>query len=263
LLSPALLKAQESRWTYSRKKQCRDVSGQTGRAWPGLRFHHSLIDLESEARGFAAEVTNLLNRTVTDGMRLTVVIAHRSATTVHVGRGIGRQDLSVKLLPLTLGKKPLVAYLLAAYVLEADPEKAYLAVAKSQYGLYLDGDLRQMLVHWDYEREPANAYAAAHMQVNGECEHFNALTEQARNSGRVCPQRPLRDFHFPVGGRRFRPSLEDVIEFLAVEGLAEVRPGWEEAVREHRERWEERQLQAAVRRHPHVAMEQLRKDHQI
>lgn len=148
-------------------------------------------------------------------------------------------------------------------MLQADPEETYLAVNKSQYGLYLDRELRQMLIHWDYEREPGHAFAAAHVQVNGECEFFDALTEHARNSGRVCPERPLWDFHFPVGGRRFRPSLEDVVEFLAVEELAEVRPGWEDAVREHRERWEGRQLQAPVRRYPHIAMDQLREDGHI
>lgn len=219
-----------------------------------------MIDLEAEARGFAAEVSNLLNRTVTDGIRLTAVIARRQSTTVHVARGIGRRDFSVKSLPLTLGNKPPAAYLFAAYILKADPEDAYLAVHKSQYGVYLDEDMTKMLVHWDYEREPATTYAAAHVQVNGECEHFNELTALARNSGRECPDRPLRDFHFPVGGRRFRPTLEDVVEFLSVEGLVDVRPGWEDVIREHRERWEDRQLQAAVRRHPQVAIRQLQED---
>jgi len=74
-----------------------------------------------------------------------------------------------------------------------------------------------MLVHWDYARDPENDYPSAHVQVNGDCEHFDILTEQARNAGRVSPKRPLRDFHFLLGGRRFRPILEDVVEFLVVE----------------------------------------------
>lgn len=222
-----------------------------------------MIDLEAEARIFAADVADLLNRTVTDGMRLAAVVSDSRGTTVHVGRGIGRRDLNVKSLPLTIGKRLPVAHLFVAYLLESDPEREHLAVVKSQYGIYRDGDSRQMLVHWDYQREPKNAYAAAHVQVNGECEHFDILTEQARNAGRVSPKRPLRDFHFPVGGRRFRPTLEDVVEFLAVEGLAEVRSDWATAVKEHRERWEERQLRAAVRRFPEIALAQLREDRQI
>jgi hypothetical protein len=222
-----------------------------------------LIDIEAEARAFAAEVNDLLNRTITDGMRLSAVIAHHGATTVHVGRGIGRQNFHVDLIPITLGYKAPSAHLYAAYVLMADPEEEYLTVSKSQYGLYADDDRREMLVHWDYDRSPKNAYAAAHVQVNGSCEHFDNLTQSQRDAGRACPNRPLRDFHFPVGGRRFRPTLEDVIEFLAVEGLADTRPDWERAVQEHRNDWERRQLQAAVRRHPDVAISQLREDGHI
>jgi len=88
-------------------------------------------------------------------------------------------------------------------------------------------------------------------------------TEQARNAGRVSPKRLLRDFHFPLGGRRFRPILEDVVEFLVVEKLTEMRDGWETVVKEHRDRWEERQLRAAVRRSPDIALAQLREDRQI
>ena len=221
-----------------------------------------MVDLEGQAREFAAEVTDLLNRTVTDGIRLKSVIANRRATTVHVGYGISPKDLAAKPVPLGI-RRPPACPLLVAYILGLDPEQAHLAVAKSQYGLYLDSDRQKMLVHWDYTRDPENDYPVAHVQVNGDCEHFDTLTEKARNAGRISPMRPLRDFHFPVGGRRFRPALEDVVEFLVVEGLAEMRNDWETVVKEHRDRWEEHQLRAAVRRFPEIALQQLREDRQI
>jgi hypothetical protein len=68
----------------------------------------------------------------------------------------------------------------------------------------------------------------------------------------------LKDYHFPVGGRRFRPTLEDIIEFLVLERLVEAHHGWEDAAGEHRSEWDRRQLRAAVRRDPETAMEQLR-----
>ena len=222
-----------------------------------------MVDLEGQAREFAAEVTDLLNRTVTDGIRLKSVIANRRATTVHVGYGISSKDLTAKPVPLGIRRTPPACHLLVAYILGLDPEQAHLAVAKSQYGLYLDSDRQKMLVHWDYTRDPENDYPVAHVQVNGDCEHFDTLTEKARNAGRISPMRPLRDFHFPVGGRRFRPALEDVVEFLVVEGLAEMRNDWETVVKEHRDRWEEHQLRAAVRRFPEIALQQLREDRQI
>jgi hypothetical protein len=70
--------------------------------------------------------------------------------------------------------------------------------------------------------------------------------------------RPLEKFHVPVGGRRFRPSLEDFIEFLHAEKLLPtLHHGWREVLAETRGDWLRRQLQAAVRNDPDIAAEQL------
>ena len=225
-----------------------------------------MIDVLADARSFADDVTGLLNGTITHGIRVSAAAVKGGAdqgNVAQVGLGVGRANLSPRLIPLTLGNSKPTAYLRVAYLLKSDLEGTHLAVAQSRYGLYLDENGEKMLVHWDYDREPKNEYPGAHVQVNGECEYFDILTNQARNAGRISPKRPLRDFHFPVGGRRFRPTLEDVVEFLAVEGLAEMRNDWETVVKEHRDRWEERQLRAAIRRFPEIARQQLREDHQI
>jgi hypothetical protein len=67
----------------------------------------------------------------------------------------------------------------------------------------------------------------------------------------------VEHLHLPVGGRRFRPSLEDVIEFLIVERIASPRDGWEAALNASRDAFLERQLRAAVRRKPESAVAQL------
>jgi hypothetical protein len=219
-----------------------------------------LIDLDREARVFAAEVSELLNLTVTNGVRLSAVITHRNGTNVLVGKGLTKRNFVAEPIPLTINARQPVGYLQVAYTLAADPEETYLAVVKSHYGLYSADALAGMVVHWDYDREPDHAYPAAHVQVNGEC---SQLTENSRSAGRECDHRPLRDLHFPVGGRRFRPTLEDVVEFLVVEGIVDVRPDSLEVVKQHRALWEDRQLRAAVRRHPETAMRQLREDGHI
>jgi hypothetical protein len=56
----------------------------------------------------------------------------------------------------------------------------------------------------------------------------------------------------------FRPTVEDVIEFLVVERIAEARDGWDRTLNASRERFHRRQLHAAVRRYPDIAAEQLR-----
>lgn len=61
-----------------------------------------------------------------------------------------------------------------------------------------------------------------------------------------------------MGGRRFRPSLEDIIEFLVCEDLAEGRPGWQRVVDEGRDRFQPNHLRAAMRRNTAVVEEFMR-----
>lgn len=95
----------------------------------------------------------------------------------------------------------------------------------------------------DYERNKAHGYPEAHLQVGGECA---ALRAWRLTNGTT--DRALHDLHFPVGGRRYRPALEDVIEFLVVERLAEARPGWKKVLDQSREDFRKLQLRAAIRR---------------
>ena len=210
--------------------------------------------LDDQARVFAEDISHLLNGTVTNGIRVSAVVATGRSTVV-VGLGVTRRKFDPQPIPLTLTAKAPRAWLRVGYVLQMDPEGIHLAVAKSDYSLYLDEPCDQMLFHYDYDRAPANDYPQAHFQINGMCPGFETLCQRAER-----PVKELKDFHFPVGGRRYRPTLEEVIEFLVIERLADARPGWKGVVAGHRDLWEERQLRAAVRRHPDVARDQLRED---
>lgn len=186
-------------------------------------------------------------------MRLSAVIAPDG--TVVVGRGVTKRHFEPRCVPLTLGRREPSAYLWLGYILQLDAEHRYLTVAKSGCALYLDPGRDRLAFHYDYEREPAHPYQPAHVQVVGEAPELTALAEARGQSGKS-----LMHFHFPVGGRRYRPILEDVIEFLVLEELVDARPGWHDVVQEGRDEWEERQLRAAVRRNPEAALAQLRED---
>lgn len=206
--------------------------------------------LVDQARSFAADVSELLNNTVTNGVRVSAVLDHRG--TCWAAPGITKTDLTaVKAVPLRQGRKAAPGYLMVAFVLQLDAEGEHLTVAKSQYGLYVDEDLQEMALHYDYDREPGNVYPLAHVQMSGQCDALDAIGQRA---GVV---KEVKDYHLPVGGKRFRPSLEDLVEFLIVEGIAEGADGWEGVVREHRATWERVQLMAAVRRNERAAAEQL------
>ena len=66
------------------------------------------------------------------------------------------------------------------------------------------------------------------------------------------------DLHLPAGGRGYRPSLEDLIEFCILEELVTPRPGWQSALDASRDRFHIQQLRAAMRRDPDSAAGVLR-----
>ena len=177
-------------------------------------------DLSAQARDFAEEVTTLLNATITDGVTFSAVAGRRSGTLV-LGGGVTKAELGSQAVPLTLGRQAPSAWLRVAFILGRDPEGEYLTVLKSGFALYADADRDRMMLHYDYEREPAHSYPPAHVQVQGAAKDLSALA-----AGRSGQRKELKDFHLPVGGRLYRPTIEDVIEFIVAEDLADARPAW-------------------------------------
>lgn len=213
--------------------------------------------LRAKANEFAADINNLLNNTVCDGISV-------SAYVVNGKNELGDDDRLAKIalgsvdpapIPLTLGKRP-SGYLSIAYSLRPDSADKHLMVVSSFIGLYLDEQQTQILCHFDYEREKKD-YPEAHIQVCGESQVWDDwLAARGANS------RPMSKAHFPVGGRRNRTSLEDVVEFLICEGLvsevrADDKDGALSVCELSRAAFRERQLRAAVRRQPKIAISEL------
>lgn len=65
--------------------------------------------------------------------------------------------------------------------------------------------------------------------------------------------RGLHMLHFPLGGARFRPCLEDLLEFVIREFGIDTVPGWEDVISVGRISWRHIQLVAAVRDDPDTA----------
>jgi hypothetical protein len=208
-------------------------------------------DLRRQAHEFAQRINDLLNRTVADGVRVHALI-REDGRIGWVGYRTGaRRPYPGSGIPLALPRRRPRAFLHVMHTLMLDDELRYLTAEQSSYGLYLAEDLSGCVFHYDYIRQPDNAYPPAHLQVEGASPDLDELFGRVGRSGR------LGELHFPVGGKRFRPSLEEIVEFLVVEGLAEGRPGWEAAVEQHRAWYHRVQLRAAVRRDPEAAREAL------
>jgi hypothetical protein len=207
------------------------------------------VELSKLARDFASQIQHLLNATICNGVKLTAIV--RSADLVIVGYGLTKDSLEGRRFPVQLGNRNPQCWMKVSYRLCLDDAKKYLTVITSYFGIYAVDDEDSCLCHIDYERHKGDGYPEAHLQVYG---RSPALQEWRSWDGTG----ELRRLHFPVGGRRFRPILEDAIEFLITEKLVEPRPGWRDVVEDGRREFMRHQLRAAIRRRPEEAKQALK-----
>ena len=165
---------------------------------------------------------------------------------VLIGYGLSKSKLRTARFPVSSRH----CWLDVGYRLCLDDSGNYLAVAASFTSIYAGDDDKSCLCRFDYERGK-HGYPEAHLQVYGESRALASWGGTPRT-------RQLDRLHFPVGGRRFRPTLEDVVEFLITEELAIPRDeGWKDVLRAEREAFQRIQLRAAIRRDPETAREAL------
>src|SRR5262249_7268543 len=107
--------------------------------------------------------------------------------------------------------------------LDAD---GYLTAQQSAYIVSTGVEAEHDLFHYDYERDKRD-YTEAHIQVYAGSEPLKQLLAAV---GR--PKDDLSKIHLPVGGRRFRPSLEDVLEALVDERIVIGSPIWRDVLNE-------------------------------
>jgi hypothetical protein len=132
-----------------------------------------------------------------------------------------------------------------------DSHNRYLAVDRSTHVLYWKGE-RNPLLRLDFSRAMHTA-PACHWQIHAERGAFSAMLGHAGASN----PHSIASLHLPVGGGRMRPCLEDMLEFLVRDCGVQAKVGWEDAIREGRQLWRERQVGALVRDAPDVAIRVL------
>lgn len=194
---------------------------------------------------FAKELINLLNHTVCEDAYVGVV--DRPDGNVSFGTGLWPGTAPQYVRMRTRGTCP--CWLRISGQVFLDPA-GYLTVAKSAY-VVSAGDPPVELFHYDYERDKPN-YPDAHMQVlAGGPTWAELLAASGKNPD------SLGKLHLPVGGKRYRPALEDIIEALIVEGILAPEAGWERVLEDGRSKFRRSQLKAAIRRDPDTAVAAL------
>lgn len=124
--------------------------------------------------------------------------------------------------PLSVKGKELAALDVSLRICK-DSSDRFLAVEKSTFKLSANLD-KEPIMRWDYERV-AHSKPTAHIQVHG---HRGALSHLLSQADHRSPH-SMQSLHIPVGGARFRPCLEDVVEFLIADCRFDAKPGWSNA----------------------------------
>jgi hypothetical protein len=225
-------------------------------------------DLIQRAQTFAFEIQDLVNRTICTGFQLEtrqvdaanavqiVTVAPGKPSAISVSHPIERSKAVNG--ERVLGFK-------VSYTVDLDPNSHHLRVKTSQASVTLIQENQRPLIRLEYERgqgiEPgelalrAHTRHAAHVQIHGTSADLSYIWGL---NGRHT-KRTLEALHIPVGGRRYRPSIEDFIEFLYLEKLVTgLKPGGQDAIDEGRLRWFEIQLASTIRSNPEFAIQTLK-----
>lgn len=216
--------------------------------------------LIEEVSGFADELSGLLTAVFPDlEVDFTALVSTGSSTLVII------EQAPPTGLTLCVDRKPLLA-LSTTYRCAWDHVGEYLAIEESTIGVALVGT-EEPLFRYDFSRTSDGKVPGAHLNVHGHRDELVfALTQSGRRQrgksrsysmekGKI-PR--LANLHLPLGGPRFRPSLEDVVEMVVREFGLDTTKDWQRAIRAGRARWREKQLSAAVRDDPETAAGVLR-----
>ena len=220
----------------------------------------ALPQLGSMSAKFAEEIEVLLNGTIATS---AVVSATELSPTVHlVAPGPPLTDQGVLkttgLIPASIDRSGLSRekspiWLKILFQVTLDAEGQYLSTESSMFGWCTRPSTAYCPIRVEYDRSKTSK-PMSHVQVDGESGGW------AHGLGLLGRDRPeLQKIHLPLGGHRFRPSLEDFIEFLIQEKMVSHKHStWKNAIQHGRDRWEDLQTRATVRRHPDTAASQLK-----
>lgn len=210
------------------------------------------FDIESEVLVFAQELQDLL-----DGVlpRPGDVPEQDRQVKAEVMVGQARYRLQVAavngLITLTKDGHP-VASLRVSIQCTADTDQMYLAVHRSDFELRGWAD-KTPIARLDFLRE-AHTVPACHWNIHAE----RGTASRLLTLGNPQHSGVFSELHFPVGGARMRPCLEDVLAFLISEFGIDRLPGAEAMLCAGRERWRRRQIATLVRDAPDEAVRVLR-----
>lgn len=207
------------------------------------------MEIEEAVASFSTELEHLISGILGKGTSLKAeVVQSRYEPRV----AISNSDLN----GIGLSIQGRAAFLLQlSYLCELHAATNRLTIINSTYKVVLPGT-GAPLWHYDYVRDMKKAGSAiAHLNVYA---HRNEIVGAMALSGNSHKKLNLQTLHFPFGGPRFRPTIEDVFEMLITEFGIDKAHGALAKLRASRAKYFERQLESAVFDSPDVAASALR-----
>lgn len=147
-----------------------------------------------------------------------------------------------------------------------DSTSRYLAIESSSIGVHTWARRRGApLFRFEYCRSPKTAgIPSSHFHVHAHRDEFTHLLGHGGRGTRIARKRADRsvsdkipavsEVHFPTGGPRFRPIIEDVLEMLRFEFGLSATEHWKQRLGEARLKWRKNQVAAVVRDSPAEAI---------
>lgn len=163
----------------------------------------------------------------------------------------------------------------ADWTCTSDRSGSWLKVTNSTYGIYLVDRPGRPLFRYDYAADYDSRLPKAHVHFHADhpdinpsqpmkdaqasLEHLGEGSKRARRRAKHRKRVNLSDLHFPVGGTRFRPALEDILLMMLEEyGVEPRNMESNEAVRILRKTlvdWRKSQVSAVIRDMPTLAID--------
>lgn len=212
-------------------------------------------DLLEQVESFAASLTATLRAVLADVEPLT-------ATTAPGGFGVTTADPAGY--SLTRAGQPFLR-LRVRFVCGWDRHRHFVRVDRSEVHL-LPADSTRPVIRYEFDGGTTDRIPSAHVHVHTDDPNVVGLlasdagqSQRARRHAKKAAKGKAQhaDIHLPVGGPRFRPTLEDVLQ-LAVEELGcDAQDGWHHHLADGREEYRRKQTRTVVRDAPEEAVAAL------
>lgn len=212
-------------------------------------------DLQTRANEFASELAATLTGVLPVGkeIELSVEVAEPGDPT--------RITVSTAPLPLFVDGDAALSLELD-FRCEWDHRESYLAVNQSKIAV-ATADTDAPLFRYDFVGN-AHSTPCAHLQIHAHRDEIvyhmvRGERHRSRRRSKRVDAPPggkyhrVADLHFPLGGRRMRPCVEDVLQFLIEEFAVDTNKRWRDVIEAGRARWRRRQVGATVRDAPATA----------